>query len=175
MTPVRNKQSLSMIIGALLATLAVAVVYVWPREVDNSGDVHGIDSAYVALIEKNNKLMEQINHRDHQLTANHDTIIYRTKEVKNIIVEYRTIRDTVLKLQACDSLAVQCEALADKCRENDSLHFKQEYDLKKVIANKDTIISIQSSEIASLKKNKRRLTIGLAATTTALITSLIVR
>ncbi len=60
-------------------------------------------------------------HKRDSIIIDRDTVIYRVKEVRELVTEVRTETDTVLKLIACDSLAVACDSLAVQYSRQDSI------------------------------------------------------
>lgn len=111
-------------------------------------------------------IKDSIGARGSVIERSSDTVIYRSTQVKNLVVEYRLVRDTVEKLRVCDSLADQAEELAYEAWVNDSLHKKQEADMEVVIAKQDTVIDLQKDRVFDADKRMRwwrRGAIGSAA------------
>lgn len=164
----------SAILLSLWATVMVLVVLSRHGCNDNATPSNA-DSVIQRLTIENNILKEAVSRRDTILERSHDTVVYRIREVHETIRDYRLVHDTLLKLQICDSLVEDCETLAAECEENDSLHRAQEKDLKKIISKQDTIITVQATEIVSLKKKRNMWKAATAATAAALTAILIVR
>ena len=112
----------------LLIVLVLAVIGLYFR---SCGDV--------VPVGKVDTILQRIEYRD-TLLIERDTVVYRTREVKNLITEYRTETDTVVKLQICDSLAVKCDSLADQFNRQDSIYREQISDYRRVVGVQDSII-----------------------------------
>ena len=93
-------------------------------------------------------LRNAINNRD-TLIVHRDTVIKQTSRIKELTREYITHVDTVLKLQICDTLAVACDSLADRYREQDSVFRAQIFDYKQLVSKQDSSIDL-------LKKQRTR-------------------
>ena len=148
----------SILLFAVIILLGWLILRGEDRTVDNVSTTE-IDSLKV-----------ETGKRDTVLMMYHDTVIYRTNQVKSTIVEYRIETDTILKLQLCDSLADQAEKLAVECRELDSLHIIQETDLKSIIGKQDTVIQTLTVDNKKLRRNNRILGgIAILATIAAIL------
>lgn len=86
-------------------------------------------------------LRNAINNRD-TLIVHRDTVIRQTNRIKELTREYYTKIDTVLKLQICDTLAVACDSLADRYREQDSVFRAQIFDYKQLVSKQDSSIEL---------------------------------
>lgn len=84
----------------------------------------------------------EIQKRD-SLIISRDTVIYRVKEVKTLITEYRIETDTVLKLIKCDSLAIACDSMASQFSRQDSLFREQITDYKAIVSVQDSLLKIK--------------------------------
>ena len=93
-------------------------------------------------------LRNAINNRD-TLIVHRDTVIRQTNRIKELTREYITHVDTVLKLQICDTLAVACDSLADRYREQDSVFRAQIFDYRQLVSKQDSSIEL-------LKKQRTR-------------------
>jgi hypothetical protein len=93
-------------------------------------------------------LRNAINNRD-TLIVHRDTVIRQTSRIKELTREYYTKIDTVLKLQICDTLAVACDSLADRYREQDSVFRAQIFDYRHLVSKQDSSIEL-------LKKQRTR-------------------
>ena len=93
-------------------------------------------------------LRNAINNRD-TFIVHRDTVIRQTNRIKELTREYYTKIDTVLKLQICDTLAVACDSLADRYREQDSVFRAQIFDYKQLVSKQDSSIEL-------LKKQRTR-------------------
>jgi hypothetical protein len=101
-------------------------------------------------------LRNAINKRD-TLIVHRDTVIRQTSRIKELTREYYTKIDTVLKLQICDTLAVACDSLADRYREQDSVFRAQIFDYRQLVSKQDSSIEL-------LKKQRtRRFIAGFSA------------
>jgi hypothetical protein len=107
------------------------------KRVDLSGIEQRIDS-----------IKRAINSRD-TLIIHRDTVIKQTSRIKELTREYYTKIDTVLKLQICDTLAVACDSLADRYREQDSVFRAQIFDYTHLVSKQDSSIEL-------LKKQRTR-------------------
>lgn len=117
--------------SVLLVVLILAIVGLYFR---SCGDV--------APVLVGDTIRERIINRD-TLLISRDTVIYRTKEVKNLITEYRIETDTVLKIQICDSMAVKCDSLADQFVRQDSIHREQIFDYKLLVSVQDSLLKVK--------------------------------
>lgn len=124
--------------SVLIVILIAAVCGLYFRSCGNDSPVLVADT-----------IRERIEHRDSFLIER-DTVVYRVREVKNLITEYRTETDTVIKIQLCDSLAVKCDSLASQFSRQDSVYREQISDYKLLVSVQDSIIKL---------KPKRRLVI----------------
>jgi hypothetical protein len=93
-------------------------------------------------------LRNAINNRD-TFIVHRDTVIRQTNRIKELTREYYTKIDTVLKLQICDTLAVACDSLANRYREQDSVFRAQIFDYKQLVSKQDSSIEL-------LKKQRTR-------------------
>jgi hypothetical protein len=114
--------------------------------------------------------MKSIEARD-TIIVPRDTVIYRTKKVKEIVFQYVNTKDTIVKAALCDSLVIRCDSIASQYSRNDSLFRKQVDDYKNVIALKDTIISNQDNAISKL--NRRAKFVAAASATAAAVLTII--
>lgn len=142
------------IAGGMLLCATIAFVAVFLDR--GCGGREKFDVATDSLLQEIKDLKEKVAGRDTLLMESSDTVIYRVREVRSTIVDYRTETDTVLKLMKCDSLADRAEKLARDCERNDSLHWAQENDLKDIVAKQDTVISDQGSELKDERRRSRR-------------------
>lgn len=145
-----RKKRMRNLNSILLVVLILAIVGLYFR---GCGDVTPV------LV--GDTIRERIINRD-TLLISRDTVIYRTKEVKNLITEYRIETDTVLKIQICDSMAVKCDSLADQYKRQDSIFREQIVDYALLVSVQDTAIKSQESEIKKLRR-RNRILIGLSA------------
>lgn len=90
------------------------------------------------------------------LILHRDTVIEHVERLQSMIVKYKTITDTVTKLQMCDTIVVKCDSLADQYRQQDSLHREYVNELQVIVSDKAT-------ENAKLQKKNRRKTAVIAA------------
>ena len=91
---------------------------------------------------KADSIRVEIQKRD-SFIVSRDTVIYRVKEVRQLVTEVRTQTDTILKLIKCDSLAVACDSLAVQYRRQDSLFREQIVDYKAIVSVQDSLLKIK--------------------------------
>lgn len=84
----------------------------------------------------------EIQKRD-SFIIDRDTVIYRVKEVRELITEYRTETDTVTKLIKCDSLAIACDSLAVQYSRQDSIFREQIGSYKSLVAVQDSLLKVK--------------------------------
>ena len=85
-----------------------------------------------------------------------DTVIEHVERLQSMIVKYQTIKDTVTKLQMCDTIVVKCDSLAEQYRQQDSLH--REYVTELGLINAQNV-----TELGQLQKKNRRKNAVIAA------------
>lgn len=96
----------------------------------------------VAPVQIGDTIREKIIQRD-SLLISRDTVIYKVKEVKNLITEYRIETDTVLKIQICDSIVITCDSLASQFSRQDSLFREQIKDYSALVGLQDSMLKIK--------------------------------
>lgn len=157
---------------ALIAIVLVAVLLSHVKSCNN-------DSAksddYDSLLTEIRDIKQSVSDRDTLIDRSHDTVMYRVKIVAETIREYRTLHDTILRLQACDSMAKECELLAIDCVKNDSIHTVQESELNSIVTKQDTIIELQGYNIDKLRQKNRLLKMGSGIVGAWLIGALILK
>lgn len=118
---------------------------------------------------KIDSMMNVINSRD-TLIVSRDTVIYRTNKVKEIIKEYATTTDTIIKIKLCDSLAIRCDSIASQYSRNDSLFREQVKSYKNIVSAKDSIINNQQKDIAKLGRRVKFAAVASAIAAAAITT-----
>ena len=134
------------------------------------GSIHDNGSKIESRVDS---LMKSIHARD-TIIVPRDTVIYRTKKVKEIMLQYVNTKDTIVKVALCDSLVVRCDSIASQYSRNDSLFRQQVSDYKDVIASKDTIINNQKNTIAKLNR-RVKFVAAASATAAAVLTTILLK
>ena len=156
----------------LIAIVVIAVLLSHVKSCSNdSTQTNGYDS----LLTEIRDLKQSVSDRDTLIDRSHDTVMYRVKIVTETIREYRTLHDTILRLQACDSMAKECELLAIDCVKNDSIHTVQELELKNIVTKQDTVIELQGYDIDKLRQKNRLWKMGSGIVGAWLIGALILK
>lgn len=122
---------------------------------------------------KIDSMMNVIKSRD-TLIVSRDTVVYRTNKIKEIIKEYSTTTDTIIKIKLCDTLAVKCDSIASQYSRNDSLFREQVKSYKSIVSAKDSIINNQQKDIAKLGR-RVKFAAAVSAIAAAAITTIILK
>jgi len=118
-------------------------------------------------------IMKSIQARD-TIIVPRDTVIYRTKKVKEIVFQYVNTKDTIVKAALCDSLVVRCDSIASQYSRNDSLFRQQVYEYQQIIVLKDTIINDQKNTIKKLSR-RAKFVAAASATAAAVLTIILLK
>lgn len=154
----------------ILTIIAMLGIIVHTTKMTAPGSASG--QATVAEV-KIDSLEKSIRHRD-TIIVPRDTVIYRTKKIKEVIVEYVNTKDTIVKIAMCDSMAVRCDSISSQYSRNDSLFRQQVYEYQQIIVLKDTIINDQKNTIAKLSR-RVKFVAAASATAAAVLTTILLK